>query len=111
MAKRKLDFEKTTDENEPPSKRNIRSTRVCTAVILYLQKNFVKSIKHAFIVFIGNIECVLQAAAEKEEALPHGTRLIDLDTFRKRLQSCTHIVSQVNVRTHSEKSLTGMDFA
>ena len=49
--------------------------------------------------------------AEKEEALPHGTRLIDLDTFRKRLQSSTHIVSQVNVRTHSEKNVTGVDIA
>ncbi|CAH3030571.1 unnamed protein product [Porites evermanni] len=64
MAKRKLDFENITDENEPPSKRNTRSTQVSTA-----------------------------AAAEKEAALPDGTRLIDLDTFRKRLQSCTHCQS------------------
>ena len=38
--------------------------------------------------------CLYQAAAaEKDEALPHGTRLIDLDTFRKRLQGCTHTVN------------------
>ena len=36
MAKRKLDFETITDENEPPSKRNTRSTQVSTAVTLYL---------------------------------------------------------------------------
>ena len=36
MAKRKLDFENITDENEPPSKRNTRSTQVSTAVTLYL---------------------------------------------------------------------------
>ena len=77
---------------------------------------FCSSTKHAFIVIIGKIKylclCLYQAtAAEKEEALPHGTRLIDLDTFRKRLQSCTHTVNQVNVCTYFEKSLTGMDFA
>ena len=36
MAKRKLDFENITDENEPPSKRNTRSTQVSTAVTLCL---------------------------------------------------------------------------
>ena len=36
IAKRKLDFENITDENEPPSKRNTRSTQVRTAVTLYL---------------------------------------------------------------------------
>ena len=36
MAKRKLDFENITDENEPPSKRNRRSTQVSTAMTLYL---------------------------------------------------------------------------
>ena len=36
MAKRKLDFENITNENEPPSKRNTRSTQVSTAVTLCL---------------------------------------------------------------------------
>ena len=36
MAKRKLDFENITDENEPPSKRNTRSTQVSTTVTLCL---------------------------------------------------------------------------
>ena len=36
MAKRKLNFKNITDENEPPSKRNPRSTQVSTAVTLYL---------------------------------------------------------------------------
>ena len=36
MAKRKQDFENITDENEPPSKRNTRSTQVGMAVTLYL---------------------------------------------------------------------------
>ena len=35
-AKRKLDFENYTDENQPPSKRNTRSTQVCTPVTRYL---------------------------------------------------------------------------
>ena len=35
MAKRKLDFENITDENEPPSKRNTRSTQVSTAVTVF----------------------------------------------------------------------------
>ena len=56
MAKRKLDFENITDENEPPSKRNTRSTQVSTAVTLCLQKNFVKSTKRAFMLIIGNIK-------------------------------------------------------
>ena len=36
MAKEKLDFENTAEENEPPSKCNTRTTHVCAAVILYL---------------------------------------------------------------------------
>ena len=84
MAKRKLNFKNITDENEPPSKRNPRSTQVSTAVTLYLEKNFVKSTKQAFMLIIGNIKslCLKQAAAEKAAGLPHGTRLIDLDTFQ-----------------------------
>ena len=58
MAKRILDFENLTDENEPPSKRNTRSTQVSTAVVLYLLKNFVKGTKQAFIAIIGNIKCL-----------------------------------------------------
>lgn len=45
MAKGKLDFGNTTEENEPPPKRNTRTTHLCTTVILYLKKNFVKSTK------------------------------------------------------------------
>ena len=56
MAKRKLDFENITDENEPPSKRNTRSTQVSTAVTSCLQKNFIKSTKRAFMLIIGNIK-------------------------------------------------------
>ena len=56
MAKRKLDFENITDENEPPSKRNTRSTQVSTAVTPCLQKNFIKSTKRAFMLIIGNIK-------------------------------------------------------
>ena len=56
MAKRKLDFENITDENEPPSKRNTRSTQVSTAVTSCLQKNFIKSSKRAFMLIIGNIK-------------------------------------------------------
>jgi len=37
-AKRKLNFENYTDENQPPSKRNARSTQVCTPVTRYLKK-------------------------------------------------------------------------
>ena len=37
-AKRKLDFENYTDENQPTSKRNTRSTQVCTPVTRYLKK-------------------------------------------------------------------------
>ena len=56
MAKRKLDFENITDENEPPSKRNTRSTQVSTALTSCLQKNFIKSTKRAFMLIIGNIK-------------------------------------------------------
>ena len=56
MAKRKLHFENITDENEPPSKRNTRSTQVSTAVTSCLQKNFIKSTKRAFMLIIGNIK-------------------------------------------------------
>ena len=56
MAKRKLDFENITDENEPPSKRNTGSTQVSTAVTSCLQKNFIKSTKRAFMLIIGNIK-------------------------------------------------------
>ena len=35
-AKRKLNFENYTDENQPPSKRNTRGTQVCTPVTRYL---------------------------------------------------------------------------
>ena len=56
MAKRKLDFENITDENEPPSKRNTGSTQVSMAVTFYLYKNFVKSTKRVFMLIIGSIK-------------------------------------------------------
>ena len=56
MAKRKLDFENITDENEPPSKRNKGSTQVSTAVTFYLYKNFVQSTKRVFMLIIGSIK-------------------------------------------------------
>ena len=34
-----------------------------------------------------------QAATEREEAIPRGTRFIDLDVFRESLESCTHCQS------------------
>ena len=55
MAKRKLDFENITDENEPPSKRNTGSTQVSTAVTLSLQK-FFQSTKRVFMLIIGSIK-------------------------------------------------------
>ena len=55
MAKEKLDFENTTEENEPPSKCNTRTTHACTEVILYLYRHCLKNTKHPFIVIIGNI--------------------------------------------------------
>ncbi|KAJ7369996.1 hypothetical protein OS493_034942 [Desmophyllum pertusum] len=56
-AKRKLEFEDGTDENEPPSRCQTRST---------------------------------EADFQRKESIPHGTRLIDLDTFRGNLESCIH---------------------
>ena len=56
MAKRKLDFENITDENEPPSKRNKGSTQVSTVVTFYLYKNFVQSTKRVFMLIIGSIK-------------------------------------------------------
>ena len=49
MAKRKLDFENITDENEPPSKRNKGSTQVSTVVTFYLYKNFKKALFQSFV--------------------------------------------------------------
>ncbi|XP_068745178.1 uncharacterized protein [Montipora capricornis] len=34
-----------------------------------------------------------KAATEREEAIPRGSRFIDLDVFRESLQSCTHCQS------------------
>ena len=56
MAKRNLDFENITNENEPPSKCNKGSTQVSPAVTFYLYKNFVQSTKRVFMLIIESIK-------------------------------------------------------
>ena len=68
IAKRKLEFGNCIDENEPPSKRETRSTQVWALWDFIFTTQRCNYRNHQ-----------QQAATEREEAIPCGSRFIDLD--------------------------------
>ena len=72
IAKRKLEFGNCIDENEPPSKRETRSTWVWALWDFIFTTQRCNYRNHQFFCAIK------QAATEREEAIPRGTRFIDL---------------------------------
>ena len=88
-AKRKLEFENSSDENEPPSKCLTRAAEVrfemrdlLLIIITLLSDTRAQKFLSLF------FKC--QAAESREECIPHGSRIIDLDIFRDNLKQCCH---------------------
>ena len=67
-AKRKLEFENSSDENEPPSKCLARAAEVRFEM------------RDLLLIIITLLS----------ECIPHGSRIIDLDIFRDNLKQCCH---------------------
>lgn len=94
-AKRKLQYDNVSKENEPPAKRMTRACEVSTFLFIRKSYNFGKiflpsssSYRPTYSVD-SNPDSHQQNKAKRKANLPRGSRLVDIETLTEGLKECS----------------------